>query len=465
MSQGSSTSVRLAPEWATRLPLAFVVLSLAALIAIPWLTMRQLAPIEHEMTQLAEPGRGLVTQIHLAMAQQGALLDDYIVDRDSTLLVRFREAEARERVAYAELTPLVNGLGAVPRERLTELQGLEDKWHDAVDVYVRSTPELSSLYHDREQEDLYDKTLIAAARLDEAITRAIHDRRGAIQHMEDLQQRVSALLAVLALAAAATTWWLSRRVRRYALEAEERRAELVDAMASRARFMRGVSHDLKNPINALDGHAQLLEDGLRGPLTPEQLDSVSRIRRCVRSMMGLIDDLLELARAESGQITITKEPILVRDVVRELVEEQRPAAEAAGLALVHDGNGVDTRIVTDPSRVVQVLGNLISNAIKYTPRGGRIDVSTELLASRTANHGAPSVAIHVADNGAGIPQEKYEEIFAEFTRLKPNEQPGQGLGLSIARRVARMLGGDVTVEGRTTGGAMFTLWLPVDSSR
>jgi signal transduction histidine kinase len=464
MLDGPPASTRLAPEWAARLLLAFIVLSLAALIVIPWATARHLRPLQDEMNRLADPGRGLVTQIHLHMAQEGSALDDYVDDRDSLSMRRFEEAASRKRAAYAALRPIVSALGTVPRQRLAELLSLEDRWHRAVEANVLSVPRSAELRHDPVQEDLYDDMLIAAARLDEAITQAGRDRRDLIAQSETFQQHTSALLGLLALTSALATWRLSRRVRIYALEAEERREALAEVVASRARFMRGVSHDLKNPIHAIDGHAQLLEDGLRGPLTDEQRESVARIRRSTRALTGLIEDLLELARAESGQLTVKLDRVLLRDVVRDAVEEHRAAAEFAGLTLAHAADESETILTTDPARVSQVLGNLISNAIKYTPRGGHIEVATEMLARRAADGGAARLAIHVTDDGPGIPADKYEEIFGEFTRLQVVDKPGTGLGLSIARRIARLLGGDVTVSGRQNGGARFTLWLPVRST-
>ena len=235
-------------------------------------------------------------------------------------------------------------------------------------------------------------------------------------------------------------------------------------MASRARFMRGVSHDLKNPLHAIDGHAQLLESGLRGPLTVEQRDSLARIRRSAKAMTRLIEDLLELARAESGQLAINLDRVVVHDVVHAVVEEHRAAAEAVGLTLAYAPEGSDVIVLTDPARVGQVLGNLLSNAIKYTPPGGNIRVCAEPAPRRDAEHAPPSLAIHVADDGPGIPSAQYEEIFGEFTRLEPHEKPGAGLGLSIARRIARMLGGDITVSGHGDHGSRFTLWLPMRTS-
>jgi signal transduction histidine kinase len=463
MLHAPSHSRRLAPEWATRILLAFIVLSLAALIAIPWWTStRYLQPLQHEMNQLADPVRGLMTQIHLSVAQEGNALDDYVDQRDALSRQRFFEADGSTRKAYRELAPLVAALGATPKRRLDELLALEERWHRAVDAEVWNVPNSQVVPHSPEREAVRDDVLEAAARLDEAIAQAGRDRIAQIVDIEAIQRSMTALLGLLALTAAAATWRLSRRVHDYAVEAEERRATLAEVMASRSRFMRGVSHDLKNPIHAIDGHAQLLEDEVRGPLNDAQRDSVARIRRAARAMMGLIEDLLELARAEAGQLTVRLDRVVLSDVVHEVVEEHRAAAQFAGLTLVQAPDGPRVVLTTDPVRVAQVLGNLISNAIKYTPAGGHVEVSTELPKGHGDN--GDRLAIHVVDDGPGIPSDKREEIFGEFARLGAVDRPGAGLGLSIGRRIARLLGGDVTVAARDGQGSRFTLWLPMRST-
>ncbi|PYP79175.1 MAG: hypothetical protein DMD35_09080 [Gemmatimonadetes bacterium] len=461
MTDEPSRVIRPAPEWVTRLLFAFVMLSLAALIVIPWYGDYRSQPIRREANRVADQGRSLVSTIHLNMAQEGAALDDYVADPDSTTMRRFREADASKRKAYAQLSPLLASLGDEPRRRMADLLDLEEKWHTAVETELFAEHAAKTQRHGPLQEVLYDRMLIAAARLDDAIAQSARAARDEDAAREQRDQRTSVLLGVLALTAAAATGWLSRRTHAYALAAEERRAALADAVAARARLMRGVSHDLKNPIHAIDGHAQLLEDELRGPLTPEQRDSIARIRRSARSLMALIEDLLELARAEAGQLTVKLDRVVLYDVVRDAVEEHRAAAEAAGLTLAHADDASRTILTTDPARVTQVLGNLLSNAIKYTPAGGRIDVSTEMLERRDGAE-AGRLAIYVTDDGPGIPTDKYDEVFGEFTRLDSTDKPGAGLGLSIARRVARLLGGDVTVSGgQEGGGARFTFWLPM----
>jgi signal transduction histidine kinase len=460
MTDEPPRSIHPAPAWVTRLLFAFVMLSLAALIVIPWDANRRSLPKRRKTYGTDDLGRSLVTQIHLHMAQEGSAVDDYVDDRSPEALRRFRDADSSKRKAYEQLTPLVSSLGNEPRQRLAELLALERGWHAAVETELFAARTPPAQRHGPVQEAKYDSMLVAAANLDAAIAQSARSSRDEIILEEQREQRTSVLLGLLALTAAAATAWLSRRTHFYALAAEERRAALAQAVAARSRLMRGVSHDLKNPIHAIDGHTQLLEDELRGPLTAEQRDSLARIRRSARALMALIEDLLELARAEAGQLTVKLDRVVLHDVVHDAVEEHRAAAEAAGLTLVHRDDGSETILTTDPARVTQVLGNLLSNAIKYTPAGGRIEVSTEMLARRDGAEGG-RLAIHVADDGPGIPADKYEEVFGEFTRLDSTDKPGAGLGLSIARRIARLLGGDVTVSGGKERGARFTFWLPV----
>ena len=464
MTEEPPRSSHPAPEWATRLLFAFVMVSLAALILIPWYANRRLMPLRRETFEADDLGRQLVTQIHLHMAQEGSAVDDYVDDRSPATKLRFDSADAAKQKAYERLAPLVasldSTLGSEPRRRLAALLALEQSWHAAVNKELFAPGAHPEQRHGPVQEAKYDSMLVAAANLDGAIAQSARIARERMATEEQGEQRTSVLLGLLALTAAAATSWLSRRTHVYARQAEERRAALAHAVAARARLMRGVSHDLKNPIHAIDGHAQLMEDELRGPLTAEQRDSLARIRRSARALMSLIEDLLELARAEAGQLTVKLDRVVLYDVVHDAVEEHRAAAEAAGLTLVHLDNGSKTILTTDPARVTQVLGNLLSNAIKYTPSGGHIEVSTEMLERRDGIE-AGRLAIYVTDDGPGIPADKYEEVFGEFTRLDSSDKPGAGLGLSIARRVARLLGGDVTVSGGPERGARFTFWLPM----
>lgn len=261
--------------------------------------------------------------------------------------------------------------------------------------------------------------------------------------------------------AAAERERLLERERQARAEADRRREELERVTESRTRLMRGFSHDVKNPLGAADGYAQLLEDGIYGALSEKQMHSVQRIRRSIHTSLRLIHDLLELARAESGQIDLRPEPVDVAQAAREVAEDFRAQAAAAGLDLrCHLPDGV--RVETDRARLRQILANLLSNAVKYAPNG-QVTVSAEAMDDGGPGPGGWVVA-RVADTGPGIPEEKREQIFQEFTRLDPDAQQGAGVGLAISRRIARLLAGDLTVESEVGRGSTFTLWLPCEPS-
>ena len=261
--------------------------------------------------------------------------------------------------------------------------------------------------------------------------------------------------------AAAERERLLEREREARAEADRRREALERVTESRTRLMRGFSHDVKNPLGAADGFAALLEEGIGGALSEGQLKSVQRIRRSISTSLRLIHDLLELARAEAGQIDIECVTTDVGAAAREVADDFQAQAAGAGLELkCHAGAKVLAQ--TDPTRVRQILANLLSNAVKYSPNG------TVTIGAGTRDAGGPRpgswVTASVADTGPGIPEDKRERIFQEFTRLDPSAQPGAGVGLAISRRIAQLLGGDLTVESEVGRGSTFTLWLPPASS-
>ncbi len=242
-------------------------------------------------------------------------------------------------------------------------------------------------------------------------------------------------------------------------DSERRRDEMEQIAKSRSHLMRGFTHDLKNPIGAADGHAALLEEGLVGELTEQQLHSVRRIRASLQNALKLIDDLSEFARAETDRIEIRPAPTQIIEIARELGEAYRGIAEQAGIAVELELHRVPI-IISDDDRIRQILGNLLSNAVKYTKRGGRIIVRTQ----QRVDENGHCVIAEVEDSGIGIPADKMHLLFEEFERIDPSVQPGLGLGLAISRRVARALGGDIAVHSERGRGSRFTLWLPNTAS-
>lgn len=240
------------------------------------------------------------------------------------------------------------------------------------------------------------------------------------------------------------------------------------ANESRLRLIRGFTHDVKNPLGAADGHLSLLEDGLLGALDPKQKENIGRVRRSIRAALGLVGQLLDIARADAGQLQVERVAVDVAAAAREVVEEFLPAASAKRIELSLDftapaGTSPDAGNVfvteSDPARVQQVVANLVSNAVKYTQEGGHVTV-TGRVDSDGERRGDRWIAIAVTDDGPGIPYEKQNMLFREFTRFAPDAAQGSGIGLSISQRIARALDGKITFTSKPGVGSTFTFWLP-----
>ncbi|AHG93205.1 ATP-binding region ATPase domain protein (plasmid) [Gemmatirosa kalamazoonensis] len=243
-------------------------------------------------------------------------------------------------------------------------------------------------------------------------------------------------------------------------DAFERRRVLERVMKSRSRLMRGFSHDVKNPIGAADGFADLLSLGVYGELSAQQQASVERMRGCLHGALALIDDLHELARAETGILTLSSEPVNVVELVRTICDEYHAAARAAGLSLSVEV-ALDLPLIdTDRVRVRQIVANLLSNAIKYTERG-TVVVRASHRPTGASNEAGDWALIEVVDTGLGIPAHQQDVIFEEFSRLGSGEHRGAGLGLAISKLLAEALGGRITVQSVPGQGSTFTLWLPL----
>ena len=248
--------------------------------------------------------------------------------------------------------------------------------------------------------------------------------------------------------------------RRALAEARDGRQELERVIQSRSRLMRGFSHDVKNPIGAADGFAELLSLGVYGDLSTEQRASIERMRRSIRAALALINELSVLASAESGTIVLSTEPVDLAALLRALGEEYHAAALGRGLSLSIDVGSDQLIIETDRARVQQIAANLLSNAIKYTEHGSVLVRARSQPADPSRERGAWAL-IEFTDSGPGIPPDKKDYIFEEFSRLGGGDTPGAGLGLAISKLLAQALGGRITVDSELEHGSTFTLWLPL----
>lgn len=242
-------------------------------------------------------------------------------------------------------------------------------------------------------------------------------------------------------------------------ESERRRRELEEVMESRARLVRGFTHDLRNPVGAADGFLDLVESGIYGELTDRQQTAIARARRLLRSALGLIGDVLELARVEAGLLEVEPSAVDVREVARDIIEEYRPQADAKGLDVASALEDDCPLVQSDASRIRQILGNLVSNAIKFTG-SGQVTIHAGLREDPDAPAPGAWIAVDVSDSGPGIPEDRQPLLFREFSRVGDGGQSGIGLGLAISQRLAHALGGGLSVHSEVGVGSTFTLWIP-----
>ena len=240
-------------------------------------------------------------------------------------------------------------------------------------------------------------------------------------------------------------------------DAERARAQADDANKTKSTFLASMSHELRTPLNAIAGYVQLVELGIHGPVTEEQRVALGRVQRSQQHLLALINDLLNFTKLEAGRVDYRLEKVSLDEAITDVSYMMEPQLAAKGISCVVHSSPAEVAIA-DRDKLPQVLINLLTNAVKFTPSGGRVEVSTGRLDSAPGQ-----VFVRVADSGCGIPAEKQSSIFDPFVQVAAQlikTQEGTGLGLAISRELARGMGGDLRVRSKEEEGSVFTVLLP-----
>ena len=425
------------------MPSAFAILALLALLVVPAVVDKRLAKVRTQLVAANDAARVPVNDLEATFAGELLARNSALPPGDIPAFA----TKAKRDAENAQLRAAVYKFGSPAIAYYTDLNDRLDAWDRSThDGTARST-----------QQGL--ELLASAERLDSLLTTMSTSRRIEVLRLERIDVISAAILAPIALIAIVIIMWGEQRTLRFARLAEQEREEVIRAGEARAALLRGVTHDVKNPLGAAAGYAQLIEDGIVGPVPARQLEMVRRIHRLVQTATQTIADMLELARAD-GELRVEYTTTDLGDIVNQVFDDHRGVARERGIEL--DVVAPSTPIVTDPTHVQEILSNVVSNAIKYTPPGGRVHAT--IIDAKQPSKRGEVLGVEVRDTGPGIPPELHEKIFEEFFRVGSADGDagngnGNGLGLAISRRLARLLGGDITLADGDGSGAAFTLWL------
>jgi signal transduction histidine kinase len=234
------------------------------------------------------------------------------------------------------------------------------------------------------------------------------------------------------------------------------RLALEQASVMKSQFLANMSHEFRTPLNAIIGYTSMLLDGVLGPMEPAQHKNLARVDSNARHLLSLISDILDLSRIEAGKMPVRVTTFSLHDLVSELLSELAPIVKRSGLTVNNQVGRSAPRLRSDRAKVKQILLNLVANAVKFTPNGS--------VSLKAAHRSAEKlVAITVADTGIGIAEENRERVFEDFGQVDSSlarEHGGAGLGLTICRRLACVLGGEISFTSTVGQGSAFTLTLP-----
>lgn len=250
---------------------------------------------------------------------------------------------------------------------------------------------------------------------------------------------------------------LEAQVEARTAELARKNDELQNANRLKSEFLAKMSHELRTPLNSIIGFSDMLLNQLYGPLNDQQQDGLERVLRNGKHLLALINDILDISKIEASRMPVRIEPCVPREILMQVLSAIEPLARKKGHVMVNDLNDSPTLVKSDPTKVRQIVLNLLTNAINFTERG-----EVRLVSKLLDDHWI----ITVSDTGIGISPEDLARIFDEFYQVDSSttrKVGGTGLGLPICLRMARLLGGELTVQSTPGEGSIFTVRLPLES--
>ena len=459
---------------------SLVILVLAGVGALSLGAVGRLVSVNREITTQTVPALRVTGGLRDQMLSLARLEARYTVLRDARYAAAWTEGVTRVRADFEQL----GGLVRTPRERtlLGEAAAAFDTYHGQV-VFEHARAPRGRTAEEPRSRALGDRVEEALERLWEATYARVVGAQAEAARLEartwtGVLLALGAAVALALVGTAVLAYRITRSLRQLsaattAVAAGSYREPIPDAardeigglarsfnaMAAQLRridetkeeFYATLSHELRSPLTSVREAAHLLRDGVPGSLNPKQARLVTVIGHSTDRLLRLVNQMLELSRLRAGVLPLTRERVDLARVVGRAVEELRPQAEEGGLTLTRERLGERFDVRGDEDRLVQVVVNLVANAVRFTLRGGRVTV-------RLVDAG-PEIEIQVEDTGVGIPAAALPRIFDSW-RQAHSDRGGTGLGLAVVRGVVLAHGGRVTVESQEGKGSRFTVLLP-----
>ncbi len=455
------------------MPLVLIAVALVIVFSVPFFISGRLQGIRSFVSEYVSPSLVRTNDLEAALATDFAARGELAEGSGQSSAAATAAAAAQAAIADDErgLDSLVKHVGIESASLFGAATASIEAWRREEDRFAEqartkqgATHGTSSTAARARRWEAVELALADLQKLEDELTRILLLQRTTLSHLERLSMLVPTWLVPLALLALAAVGWTARRTILLSQAAAKGQRDAERAMAAKSALMRGVTHDLKNPLGAARGYADLLADEALGPVPDAQAKVIARLRSLLSATLDTVNDLVELSRTDAEGLRIDRRESDFADIAKDCVDDYRAMSDAGGIALqfvVESFPDSKSAVLsTDPLRVRQVLGNMLSNAVKYTPRGGRVQVRISL--GNDAEIGAV-IACDVSDSGPGIPETLRERVFEEFFRVPATVAvaPGTGVGLAIARRLARLLGGDLRLAETPGGGSTFSLLLPL----